>query len=349
MDPTALIQGNSTVLQTDRLFFHNLDNLKPSLQPIKELKGPVGQILQPDKTVFAVEQNKVMMPPSYTKYIAWGFADHSLRVGLYDTDRASFVSEAAAQNSGEILTCACPNAKMIVTAGTSSVVTIWKFDANRKSLSVRHSLHGHTDAVTCLAASAAYNVIVSGSRDGTAIVWDMSRFTFVRQLRGHAGVVSAVAINDLSGEIATCSATWLHVWSINGDALAMVNTCVGSADRMQQILCVAFSQIREWDQQNVVMTGSTDGVVRVSGLIPQQLLSNSFHNVSHFMQMWSLEHTQVPIDRKLKRGVEVNSQDKPDAGSVDESHNKSEKMNIFKQMKSLSQPEPEHGWLTKFN
>lgn len=264
IDPTALIQGNSTVLQTDRLFFHNLDNLKPSLQPIKELKGPVGQILQPDKVVFAVEQNKVIMPPSYSKYIAWGFADHSLRIGLYDTDRASFVSEAAAHNSGEILTCACPNAKMIVTAGTSSVVTIWKFDANRKSLSVRHSLHGHTDAVTCLAASAAYNVIVSGSRDGTAIVWDMSRFTFVRQLRGHAGVVAAVAINELTGDIATCSATWLHVWSINGDALAMVNTCVGSADRMQQILCVAFSQIREWDQQNVVMTGSTDGVVRVS-------------------------------------------------------------------------------------
>jgi len=35
-----------------------------------------------------------MMPPSYTKYIAWGFADHSLRVGLYDTDRASFVQIA---------------------------------------------------------------------------------------------------------------------------------------------------------------------------------------------------------------------------------------------------------------
>ncbi|XP_043641336.1 WD repeat and FYVE domain-containing protein 3 [Drosophila teissieri] len=319
IDPTSLIQGNSTVLQTDRLFFHNLDNLKPSLQPIKELKGPVGQILQPDKTVFAVEQNKVMMPPSYTKYIAWGFADHSLRVGLYDTDRASFVSEASAQNSGEILTCACPNAKMIVTAGTSSVVTIWKFDANRKSLAVKHSLHGHTDAVTCLAASAAYNVIVSGSRDGTAIVWDMTRFTFVRQLRGHAGVVAAVSINELTGDIATCSATWLHVWSINGDALAMVNTCVGSADRMQQILCVAFSQIREWDQQNVIITGSTDGVVR----------------------MWSLEHTQVPIDRKLKRGTEVTSQDKPDSVCLEDKDNKDDKMSLMKQIKSLSQSEEE--------
>lgn len=265
---------SSGISQIDKLFFHSLDNLKPSIQPIKELKGPVGQIIHPDKTVLAVEQNKVMMAPLFSRYIAWGFADHSLRIGMYDSDRALFVCEAAAQNSGEILACACPNARTIVSAGTSSVVTVWEFDSRRKALSVKHSLHGHTDAVTCLAASPAYNMIVSGSRDGTAIVWDMSRFVFVRQLSDHVGLVAAVSINDLTGEIATCSGTWLHVWSANGDQLATVNTSIGSADRMQQILCVTFSTAREWDQQNVVITGSTDGVVR----------------------MWSMEHVQVPIE-----------------------------------------------------
>lgn len=72
---------------------------------------------------------------------------------------------------------------------------------------------------------------------------------------------------QLQGDIATCAATWLHVWSINGEELASVNTCVGRADRMQQILCVAFSQTHEWDSQNVIMTGSTDGVARVTSLI----------------------------------------------------------------------------------
>lgn len=73
----------------------------------------------------------------------------------------------------------------------------------------------------------------------------------------------ALTKNILQGDIATCAATWLHVWSINGEELASVNTCVGRADRMQQILCVAFSQTHEWDSQNVIMTGSTDGVARV--------------------------------------------------------------------------------------
>jgi WD40 repeat protein len=221
--------------------------------------------MHPDKTVLAVEQNKVLMPPTFSRYIAWGFADHSLRIGMYDSDRAMFVCETTS-HSGEILACASPNARTIITAGTSSVVTVWELDSRHKSLNVKHYLHGHTDAVTCLAASPAYNIIVSGSRDGTAIVWDMSRFIFVRQLRDHAGIVAAVAINDLTGEIATCSATWLHLWSINGDCLATVNTSIGSADRMQQILCVAFSMTREWDSQNVIITGSTDGVVRVNAL-----------------------------------------------------------------------------------
>lgn len=38
---------------------------------------------------------------------------------------------------------------------------------------------------------------------------------------------------------------------------------VGGRERSQQVLCVAFSQTREWDPLNVIITGSTDGVVRV--------------------------------------------------------------------------------------
>lgn len=277
----------------------------------------MGQIIHPDKTVLSVEQNKVLMAPLFTRYIAWGFADHSLRIGMYDSDRALFVCEAAAQNSGEILTCACPNSRTIVTAGTSSVVTVWEFDARRKALTVKHSLHGHTDAVTCLAASPAYNVIVSGSRDGTAIVWDMSRFIFVRQLRDHVGLVAAVSINDLTGDIATCSATWLHVWSANGDPLAIVNTSIGSADRMQQILCVTFSVAREWDQQNVVITGSTDGVVR----------------------MWSMEYVQVPIStEKLNKIKENTPVEVPKGEPLPTTNVEQTKANLVKQM-SLAKEE----------
>lgn len=219
IDSSLVLQ--QSVNYTDKLFFHNLENLKPSSQPIKgrtivdrflkcntnklfyfaEVKGPVGHIIQMEKLVLAVEQNKILMPPSYNRYIAWGYADHSIRVGIYDSDRALFVCENVAPDSGEILACVCPNAKTIIMAGTNSILTVCDIDFKHKQLYVKHTLHGHTDAVTSLAASTAYNIIVSGSKDKSAIIWDMSRYKYVRQLLNHVGVVAAVSINELTVSI----------------------------------------------------------------------------------------------------------------------------------------------------
>ncbi|XP_059488715.1 WD repeat and FYVE domain-containing protein 3 [Neocloeon triangulifer] len=290
-----------TVSLSSGLFFHGLDNLRPSLAPIKELKAPVGQILQHERFVLAVEQNKSLMPPTYSKYVAWGFADHSLRIGNYDNDKAALVCEAP--QNGEVVACVCPNAKLVITAGTSTIVTVWEY--KKKQLKVKQSLYGHTEAVTCLAASPAYNVIVSGSRDATAIIWDLSRLMFVRQLMGHSAPVAAVAVNEVTGDIATCAGTWLHVWTINGVQLACVNTSVGRADRMQQILCVAFSQANEWDPQNVIMTGSTDGVAR----------------------MWSIDYVQVPKEETIV--------DQPDVPTTEQEKKKV----VAKEEEILEQPE----------
>lgn len=60
------------------------------------------------------------------------------------------------------------------------------------------ALLGHTDAVTCLTASSAYHIVVSGSRDRTCIIWDLNKLSFVTQLRGHRAPVSALCINELT-------------------------------------------------------------------------------------------------------------------------------------------------------
>lgn len=83
------------------------------------------------------------------------------------------------------------------------VVTVWQYWARRRRLAVKVCLYGHEEAVTCLAASPAYNLVVSGSRDGQAIVWDVERGSFIRQLLpphcyGPPPPVSALAIDDLT-------------------------------------------------------------------------------------------------------------------------------------------------------
>ncbi|RWS31727.1 WD repeat and FYVE domain-containing protein 3-like protein, partial [Leptotrombidium deliense] len=289
---SVLISGSSN---HEKIFIHYLDSLRPSMHPVKELRGAVGQIIHQEKTLLAVEQNKVLIPPQYNRYVAWGFADHSLRIGPYESERALYIFESELiPPNGEILCGTVPNSRLVITAGTSSVISVWRIKAKNNSLQLMQNLYGHTEAITCLTSSAVYGIIVSGSRDKTCIVWDLNRLLFVRQLGGgsesnlaHPAPISAVAINDLSGDIATCASTWLFVWSINGDLIASVNTVVvvptlvpNSAQNTAffnansvQILCVAFSLYNEWDQNNVIMTGSSDGVVR----------------------MWCLDFVQVPV------------------------------------------------------
>ena len=73
---------------------------------------------------------------------------------------------------------------------------VWEL--GKKQLSVRQHLYGYTEAVTCLAASAGYQILISGSRDRTAIVWDLSRLAYIRQLTGHNVPLAAIAINELT-------------------------------------------------------------------------------------------------------------------------------------------------------
>lgn len=55
-----------------------------------ELKEPVGQIVCTDKGILAVEQNKVLVPPTWSKTFAWGYADLSCRLANYDSDKVEF-------------------------------------------------------------------------------------------------------------------------------------------------------------------------------------------------------------------------------------------------------------------
>lgn len=73
-----------------------------------ELKGAVGQIIQGDRhTVFAVEQNKALVPPNYSRYLAWGFPDMSVRIGYYDSDKVQVASCFSISQVSEVNIVSC--------------------------------------------------------------------------------------------------------------------------------------------------------------------------------------------------------------------------------------------------
>lgn len=70
------------------------------------------------------------------------------------------------------------------------------YEVIKRQLVQKKSLYGHCDGITCLAACSAYGLLVSGSRDRSAIIWDLARLAYVRQLAPHQAPVAAVSINE---------------------------------------------------------------------------------------------------------------------------------------------------------
>ncbi|KAM8859671.1 WD repeat- and FYVE domain-containing protein 4 isoform 2-T2 [Spinachia spinachia] len=254
-------EGSSTSHPTP--FFFKLDNLKTTAQPFRELpRGPVGQILCLEKEVVVLEGYRLFLSPPSGCFFSWGFPDYSCSFGNYATEKTFAVSESLC-DWGPTLCAACPNQKTIVTAGTSSVVCVWDVAVNKDKLAhmkLRQPLYGHTDAVTCLAVSEVHSMIVSGSRDLTCILWDTEELSYITQLAGHTASISALAINELTGEIASCAGPLLYLWTMKGQLLTRTDTSCGPR---ADILCVTFTQRHEWDAKNVIVTGCADGIIRI--------------------------------------------------------------------------------------
>jgi WD40 repeat protein len=97
-----------------------------------------------------------------------------------------------------------------VTGCSDYTVRLWKITRSQNSNLVRlglsHIMRIHTDDVISVTASRAWSVVLSGSKDGSAALWDLNRGIYIRSIwHGDAGELSAVglvAINEstVSGE-----------------------------------------------------------------------------------------------------------------------------------------------------
>lgn len=62
------------------------------------------------------------------------------------------------------------------------------------------------------------------------------------------------------GDIASCAGSYLYLWTVNGQPLVSINTTCSPESR---VTCCCFAEVMDWDTRSIVITGSTDGVVRL--------------------------------------------------------------------------------------
>ncbi|KAJ4828594.1 hypothetical protein Tsubulata_004948 [Turnera subulata] len=231
---------------------------------VRKSSSGIAQIVTFHEKILVARTNSLLKPRTYTTYVAWGFPDRSLRFLSYDQDRLLSTHENL--HAGNQIQCTgiTHDGQVLVTGADDGLLSVWRIgkDVPRvlPSLQLENTLCGHTDKITCLYVSQPYMLIVSGSDDCTVIVWDLSSLVFVRQVAEFSAPVSAVYVNDMTGEIVTAAGILLAVWSINGDCLAVINTSQLPSDAILSVTSCTFS---DWLDTNWYATGHQSGAVKV--------------------------------------------------------------------------------------
>uniref|UniRef100_A0A803LFL4 Uncharacterized protein n=1 Tax=Chenopodium quinoa TaxID=63459 RepID=A0A803LFL4_CHEQI len=263
--PKQLFQKPHVKRKVDRKPPHPLKysiNLVP--HDVRKTSSSISQIVTINDKILVAGANHVLKPQTYAKYVAWGFPDRSLRFMSYDQDKLLSTHENLHGGSQIQCVSVTHDGQTVVTGADDGLVSVWRIqkDSPRRvrRLQLEKALCAHSAKVSCLYVSQPYMLVVSGSDDFTVILWDLSSLAFVRQLPEFPSPVSAVYVNDLTGDIITAAGVLLAIWSVNGDCLAVINTSQLPSD---YILSVASSMSSDWQDINWYVTGHQSGAVKV--------------------------------------------------------------------------------------
>ncbi|PNI55240.1 LYST isoform 4 [Pan troglodytes] len=201
----------------------------------------------------------------WSAILSWGYADNILRLKSKQSEPPVNFIQSSQQY--QVTSCAwVPDSCQLFTGSKCGVITAY---ANRLTSSTPSEiemetqihLYGHTEEITSLFVCKPYSILISVSRDGTCIIWDLNRLCYVQSLAGHKSPVTAVSASETSGDIATvCDSAGggsdLRLWTVNGDLVGHVHC--------REIICsVAFSNQPEGISINVIAGGLENGIVRL--------------------------------------------------------------------------------------
>ncbi|PYH48765.1 Beige/BEACH domain protein [Aspergillus saccharolyticus JOP 1030-1] len=204
---------------------------------------------------------RLNIPPSYDKYMEWGFFDGSVR--FYSADHRKLLGHFEHIHAGQLSCALFADSRTLVTAGTDCIVSIWTFTSSGRTVDLQPSgsLFGHRSPVTVLAVSWSFSTLLSVSTDGQIMLWDLNRQCFVRELPAN-GRVDCAKINDVTGEIMICRGDRLSLYSLNGSLL--LEQTVGDSADDKVMTCVFYEGVNNmWQERELLFTGHKHGVVNI--------------------------------------------------------------------------------------
>ncbi|XP_064489587.1 lysosomal-trafficking regulator-like [Ornithodoros turicata] len=193
-----------------------------------------------------------------TALVSWGHPDNIVRIKL----KKEPVPLLQSPPFDSVCLCsAAADCKLLFVGYTSGLVTAFSVNitANKvQQMSSPVSLLAHSQPITSIQICKAFSIVVTASRDGSCIVWDLNRLSYVCTVEQDSNPVEHVCVSNTLGDIAMVKAVGdtdhsiMKVSTINGVAVGQVDTAV-------PITSLCYSCAPEGISVNVIAAGMANG------------------------------------------------------------------------------------------
>eukprot|EP01087_Luapelamoeba_hula_P015623 TRINITY_DN4695_c0_g1_i1.p1 TRINITY_DN4695_c0_g1~~TRINITY_DN4695_c0_g1_i1.p1 ORF type:complete len:1272 (-),score=238.23 TRINITY_DN4695_c0_g1_i1:14-3829(-) len=258
---------------------------------LAESGAPVGQlhIATNKKVMMLVDLQQAFLPPKFSKYIAWGYPDGSLRLHEVSDNRTLAVVETVSSWGRVKHAALSEDGGYLISGGSDAAITVHRIRQETSAFVIQRlkRLHGHNGAITCVAVSQAYSIIVSGSKDQSCIIWNLNTLSYVRTIGPFPYIVTTVTVNSITGDVIVCAGNTPRLFDINGKPIAPASAhtpgalpapaaqylpaqCSPSTRDHITAFTIAQPAACDWlTTQTVYISGHADGAIQLWMLTPE--------------------------------------------------------------------------------
>lgn len=253
-----------TFTRNPKMLLIALEESKILKTKIRQFPLSVGQIWSQGDRIVVIEENQILIPPTYNKYIGWGHED--LRLRFWESSKLQSMCSNIYHRCGYITCLAVSDdGRFLYSGGSDGTIFSYHLEWDKKPKlihDVNRKLIGHQSTVIQIVVSRVLSIVVSLDENNNVFIWDMHKHLFIRTFQiGDditPGTKAIIKIQDESGYIYISRGDVLSVWSVNG---VFISSKTFSSNSLISCLSI-YNGSSFVNSSTQIITGHIDGSIR---------------------------------------------------------------------------------------